>query len=670
MRFLAVTLLSLAAACSLAAQQPAAPADPTTPQNSAATAQTTPQASQPTPSSAPGQPSPEASAPPSSQASQQPSAQAGQVPSTMPPGTSMVPTETPKELAQAKRDFKEGMKLKSSGKLDQAYDKFEKAAELSPHNLDYITAREFTRQQLVMEALERGNKAMLEHREIIAMAEFRRATEYDPTNDFAIQRLRDSMPEELEPVSQSMRVVEQSTPIELQPSEAHHDFHFRGDARALLTQVTQAYGVVAEFDDSVQQRRVRFDIEDVNFATAVDAAMHVTKTFWVPLSSRQMLFAADNIENRRNLERMSLRTFYLPDVGSEQQLNEMMNSLRVLLELRFIAAEKSQSTITIRAQQPIVEAAARLLESLSGGAPEVMLDMRVYEVSSSLMRQLGTALPTQFTMFNIGAGLLASLEAGLGPNAQNLINQLIAGGGINQANSSAIQALLGQLQNQSNSILSSPFATFGGGLTLFGLTTGGQGITFTLNLNDNSLRSLEHVTLRAGQNDPAVLKVGERYPIVNATFAPIYNSPAIARVIGNSTYKAPFPSFNYEDLGLILKATPQIHAARDITLKLELAFRSLGAQTVNGIPIINNREYNGTITVKEGQSSVVTGLLSSADALSLNGYPFLSRVPGLSYASSQHNKNGMDDELMVVITPHIVRAPERNSFAQTLPNTQ
>jgi len=584
----------------------------------------------------------------------------------MPPGTSIVPTETPKELAQAKRAFEKGVKLKSAGKLDQAYDKFEQAAELNPHNLDYITAREFTRQQLVMEALQRGNKAMKNHNEIVAMADFRRAVEYDPTNDFALQRLRDSMPEDLEPTSHNMRVVEQSTPVELLPSEAHHDFHFRGDARTLLTQVAQAYGIVSEFDDSVQRRRVRFDIEDVNFTTAMNAAMQVTKTFWVPLSSLQVLFAADTVENRRNLERMSLRTFYLPDVASEQQLNELMNSLRVLLNLRYIAAQKSQSTITIRAEQQVVEAAARLLESLSTGAPEVMLDMRVYEISSTLARQLGTAWPTQFTMFNISPALLA----GLGQNAQNLINQLIASGGINQANSTAIQALLAQLANQSSSILSQPFATFGGGLTLFGLTTGGTGVTINFSLNDSNLRDLEHVTLRAGQNDPAVLKIGERYPLVNATFSPIYNTPAIAQVIGNASYQAPFPSFYFEDLGLIMKATPVIHAERDVTLKLELAIRSLGTQTVNGMPIINNREYNGTITVKDGESSVVTGLLSRADALSLTGYPFLSRVPGLNYASAEHNNNAMDDELLVVITPHIVRVAERNSFAMELPNSQ
>ncbi len=189
-------------------------------------------------------------------------------------------------------------------------------------------------------------------------------------------------------------------------------------------------------------------------------------------------------------------------------------------------------------------------------------------------------------------------------------------------------------------------------------------------MNDSNLRSLEHVTLRAGQNNPAVLKIGERYPLVNATFSPIYNSPAIAQVIGNASYRAPFPSFYFEDLGLVLKATPAIHAERDVTLKLELAIRSLGTQTVNGMPIINNQEYNGTISVKDGESSVVTGLLSRADALSLTGYPFLSRVPGLTYASSEHNKNGMDDELLVVITPHIVRLPERSPFAMSLPSGQ
>jgi hypothetical protein len=654
MRFLAGMLLGLAMAGTLAGQQTAAPTTAAAPQDGAGSAPPTAQSAQPSSYPLPNQP-PFETNPPTQTPASQPSAANQTAPAQ--PGTPPGPPDDPKDVAQAKRQFKAGVKLKSSGNLNAAFEKFALAAELAPHNVEYLTARELTRQQLVMQALKHGNQAMLDHDEIVAMADFRRALEFDSTNEYALQRLRDSMPLDEEPLSQNMRVVERSTPIEMQPAATHHDFHYRGDAKALLTQVAQAYGITAQFDDSVQQQRVRFDIEDVNFATAMEVVTRVTKTFWVPLSAKQILFAADTIENRRNYQRMALRTFYLPDLATDQELTEMTNSLRVLLNLRYIGADKAQSTISVRAEEAVVEAAGQLLESLAGGRPEVLLDMRVYEISSSFLRQLGTTPPAQFNLFNISPALIA----GLGQNSQNLINQLIASGGINQANSTAIQALLASLSSQASSILSTPFATFGGGATLFGLS-GGTGTTVTVNLNESDVRSLEHATLRASQNNAAVFKVGERYPIINATFAPIYNSSAISQVIGNQSYIAPFPSFNFEDLGLNLKATPIIHADRDVTLKLELNIRSLGAQTVNGIPIINNREYSGSITLKNGESSVMAGLISSADSRSISGLPFLARVPGITYAASEHTKNNMEDDLLVVITPHILRLPEANSF--------
>ena len=552
--------------------------------------------------------------------------------------------------------------MRSKGHLDAAFDKFSSASELDPRNINYVTAREFTRQELALQALKQGNKAMQDHNEIVAMADFRRALDYDPTNDYALQRLRDAMPEPVES-DQKVTVAEQSAPIELQPDPKHQDFHFRGDSKALITEVARAYGITAEFEDSVKQQRVHYDIQDVNFATAMRAANEVTKTFWITLSPRQIFVLADTVENRRNFERMGLRIFYLPDLN-DQQLTEMTNSLRVLLNLRFISFDKGHSAIVIRAELPVLDAADKLIRSLTTGRPEVLIDISVYAVSTSLARSLGTALPTQFTLFNISPALLA----GLGQNGQNLINQLIASGGINQANTTAISALLGQLANSATgSILSQPFATFGGGLTLFGLTGGGSGITPTFSLNSSEIRGLEHVTLRASHNDPAVMKIGERYPIINATFAPIYNTASIAQVIGNGSFTAPFPSFSFEDLGLILKATPLIHADQDVSMKLELQLRSLGTTNVNGIPIINNREYTGDITVKDDESSVVTGMIDMNDSRSINGYPFLGQIPGLGYGASVHDKNVTQDELLVVITPHILRQAEHASFAVELP---
>lgn len=586
----------------------------------------------------------------------------GTAPPPAAPGTPIYPNVTKKQAAEAKRQFESGVKLKDKGNLDQAFTKFSSAAELDPTKLDYITAREFTREQLAYLALQRGNKAMLEHNEIVAMAEFRRALEYDPTNSYALQRLRDAVPVN-QVTDHPVSVVEQSLPIGLRPQPQNHDFHFRGDSRSLLTEVARTYGIKAQFDDSVKQQRVFFDIQNVNFATAMQSACAVTKTFWVPLAPTQVLFLADTVENRRNFERLGLQTFYLPDL-SDQQLAEMTNSLRVLLNLRYIALDKEANTISIRAELPILEAADKLLRSLTTGRPEVLLDVKVYAVSTSLARSLGTALPTQFTMFNIGPALLA----GLGQNAQNLINQLIASGGINAANSTAISALLAQLQNSaSGSLLSQPFVVFGGGLTLFGLNAAGSGISPTFSLNTSDIKNLEHLLLRASHNDPAVAKIGERYPIINATFAPIYNTASIASVIGNQSYIAPFPSFTFEDLGLNLKATPFIHGDESVTLKMELQIRSLGTQNVNGIPIINNREYSGEITVKDGESSVVTGMIDIQDTRSINGYPFLGQIPGLGYGASVHDKNHAEDELLVVITPHILRVADQTPFAMELP---
>jgi Flp pilus assembly secretin CpaC len=343
----------------------------------------------------------------------------------------------------------------------------------------------------------------------------------------------------------------------------------------------------------------------------------------------------------------------------------MTNSLRVLLELRYISADKAQSTISIRAPWPVLEAADHLIKSLSTGRPEVLLDMRVYAVSSTFARSLGTSLPTQFNLFNVTPALVESLLGG-GSNTQSLINQLIASGGINQANSTAITALLAQVQNSSSSSLPQPLGIFGGGLTLFAVTAQNPVFQGQLSLNSSDIRNLEHVILRTSHNDPAVLMLGEKYPIVNATFAPIYNTAAIASVIGNQSYVAPFPSFSFEDLGLNLKDTAWIHGNEDITMKIELKIRSLGTQTNNGIPIINNREYTGMINVKNGESSVVTGLIDYEDTRAING-GLLSQLPGLGTVTSIHNANLMQDELLVVITPHIIRVAEQTPFAVELP---
>lgn len=589
-------------------------------------------------------------------------AYAGNTPTSLP--ASRPHSVTAKERKEARRVFSQGLKLRADGKNEEAYDLFQRAARLDPASPEYLTAREVARQQLVYDHLQRGNQEMLAGKQAQALAEFRGALHLDPSNQFAQQRLRDVLSEWAPPAAprEQPRVLGQAGNISLAPEGGQRDFRFRGDSRTLLQQVATAYGITATLDDSVVSRRVHFDIDNVNFATAMQAAGEVTHTFWAPLSSRQIIVAADNPQNHRQFDRMALRTIYIPNATTPQQLNDVVNLLRVLFEVRFVSQQPATSTITVRAPQEVLEAATRLLQGMDEHRPQVLLDIKLYQVSHTLTRALGLNIPAQFQMFNIPAGALSLLA---GQNVQQLINQLISSGGINAANSQALQGLLAQLQNQAGGIFSKPFATFGGGLTLMGLTF--PQVSAAFSDNQSSVTTLQHVVLHASQSNPATLRVGERYPILNASFAPIFNSPALSQVIANGSFLAPFPSFSYEDLGLTVKAKPAIHGTSSVTLDMEMQLRSLLGQSFNGVPVISQREYKGMITLQNGEPGVVVGSVSTTDQTSLSGIPGLAQLPGVNKVMGSNNIQTEDDELLMVITPHVLSSPVSGGAEVWLP---
>jgi type II secretory pathway component GspD/PulD (secretin) len=166
--------------------------------------------------------------------------------------------------------------------------------------------------------------------------------------------------------------------------------------------------------------------------------------------------------------------------------------------------------------------------------------------------------------------------------------------------------------------------------------------------------------LRVSQGNDTTFRMGSRYPILNASFAPVFNTPAIAGVIQNNSFQAPFPSFNYEDIGLTLKAKPVINEGSVVTMNLEMQFKTLLSQSINGIPVIANREYKGAISLLDGEPAVVAGSVSHDEQKSLSGIPGLGMVPALNQVMTSNSKEIDDDELLVVITPHIVSQPNHN----------
>ena len=588
-----------------------------------------------------------------------------------PSATQSVCNPSPKDEKDAKAAFSRGLKLQGKD-LDQAYAEFSRAAELVPRNVNYITAQELARQQLVSQHIGRGSANLQAGKQVEALAELRSALKLDPSNQFAQDRLRDALGESATKTTAAPRVIEESPELRLNPNSNLASFHFRGDSRELLQTIATAYGVGAQVEDSVQSRRVTFNIDNVDFYKAMLAAGDVTKSFWSPLGPKQMVVAADTLDNRKQFERMAMRKFYIPDAATTPTaLQDVANLLRNVFDINgqhgSVTPNAGAATLVVRAPQQTLDAATRLLESLDSSRPQVMIDVKIYQVSHTFIRNLGVHIPDTFNLFNIPAGALAALG---GQNIQDLVNQLISSGAINQANNTALSALLAQLQSQQsqqgqNSIFSQPLATFGGGKTLTGVSL--DQLSAQLSLNDSWVKTLDHATVRAAQGTDATFRMGSRFPILNATFSPIYNTPAISQVLQNNTFQAAFPSFNYEDLGLTIKAKPSISANNDVSLQLELNVRALAGQSIDGVPVIGNREYKGSIRLTDGEPAIIAGQVTHSEALAMSGIPGLGQVPGLNKITTTNSKQIDEDELLIVLTPHVTMRSMSESTLVYLP---
>jgi len=557
---------------------------------------------------------------------------------------------TKKDLKDARKAFNLGIKLEQQDRLQDAFEEFDQASRTVPQNMQFLQARELVKAQIVFRHVQEGNILLANNSRAEAAARFRAALNLDPDNQFARDRLAEAVrPPNMDSPHVLSAKLADSGEIHLQPKTDRASFHFRGDSRGLYTELGTSFGIAVQFDDSVQSRQVRFFVDDIDFVTALALAGRVTKTMWAALDSHQMLVAADNPENHRQLDRMSLRTFAVPPHSTPQEVNDLITTLRNMFTLNFINSGQTGDTIEVRGPQAALEGCATLLQQLSAERPQVMLDIQVFQISHNFTRNIGMHVPNTFNLYNIPVAALAGLG---GQNIQNLINQLISSGGINQAGSSALSGLLAQLGGGSNGIFSQPLATFGGGLTFSGLSL--DHLSAALSVNESWVRSLSSVTMRASQGNDATFHLGERYPIENASYAPIFNSAQISKVLGNQTYVPPFPSVSYEDLGLSLKARPTVHRDNSISLLLELEVRSLTGGSANGVPVIANREYKGSIGVKDGEPAVVAGEISKTDTYSMSGIPGLGYLPVLNQAMVNNTKEEDYDELLIIIVPHVL----------------
>jgi len=118
-----------------------------------------------------------------------------------------------------------------------------------------------------------------------------------------------------------------------------------------------------------------------------------------------------------------------------------------------------------------------------------------------------------------------------------------------------------------------------------------------------------------------------------------------------------YPSAEYEDLGLKVKATPRLHGNDEVTLQMEFDIKSLAGSSINGIPILTNRSIEQTIRLRENETSILSGLIQTNEATAISGLPWTSSIPDAGLATSEDTSNKQRTELLILVTPRAVRLP-------------
>ena len=135
---------------------------------------------------------------------------------------------------------------------------------------------------------------------------------------------------------------------------------------------------------------------------------------------------------------------------------------------------------------------------------------------------------------------------------------------------------------------------------------------------------------------------------------------------GTTPTQTPYPGSEFIDLGVKVKATPTLHANREVTLQLEFEIRALSGTNINGIPIISNRTLNQTVRVKDEETTIIGGLLDNEETRAITGLPGFANLPGAGYLFGNRNNTHNETEFMILVTPRLLRSrvrQQRSLFA-------
>ncbi len=533
--------------------------------------------------------------------------------------------------------FKRGDTAARAGDWDAAVVHYRQAVQADPDNVQYKIALERAMLSAAGIHIDAARLAEARGQLDVALREFRMASEYDPPNRaiagkvLEIERkLRDQIEASRpRPTAAQLRQSARAgappplfnfnsivQPIRFQQASLRDIFNFIGEAT----------GINVTYDSTYQDRVYTVNLIEVTLEQALQQIVSANGLFYKVMNPKTIMIIPDNAQKRAQYEEQVIVSFPLSYIDSQelaQTINQVIRPVGQALAPA-VTANKNTNTVTIRATTAMMAIIERMIETLDKPRAEIVVDVQILEVSRTRAQQFGLDLGTY------------QINAVFSPER----DPRIVGGDTTTDNGTTLNPRPFNLNTISRGVSTSDFYLAVPSAVIRFLET------------DSETKVIAKPQLRGAEGSELKLNLGEDIPVPSTTFTPLAQ--------GGANFN-PLTSFTYRPVGVTVQMTPRVSVEGDIQIKLMIESSNLGAGiTIAGqeLPSFGSRRVETDLRLREGESTLLAGLLQEQQRKQLSGLPWVMHLPVIKQLFSANDNSIQQSDVVMLLTPRIVRSRE------------
>jgi len=539
--------------------------------------------------------------------------------------------------------FNDGLKYFEAGDYDNAVAAYTQAVEISPGNPEYRMRLNFARARAAVVHKERADELFAAGNYQNALNEYQIASRFDATietthenirktqNHLDAQKLvaegRDFLKKRrskqakkaaelalqlvpsfspavalIDDVNASFPTIIDGVVLEVVSSEPITLNLNKVKMPDVFKILTDLSGINFILDDDIRSKTATLYLEKATFSQALELLLSMNKLDKKILNPKTIILFPKNKDKQKQFEDQVIQTFYLSNIDAKKAVN----MLRTILQLRKVYVHEELNAVVIRDNPSVIRLAEKIIEANDRSSAEVVFDLELIEISHSDDLRIGPKIDP----YGFSVGLQTADATG------NVIENIV----------------VDSLDNLD---------------VLYSLPTA----TFDMFKNNGDGEVLASPKIRVKNKEKAKVHIGSREPVVTVT------------INGDQTSE----NVQYIDVGVKLDVEPVIQLDDTVVTKLGLEVSNVAGRstTTNGTAVltISTTTANTSLTLKDGEQTVLGGLIRTSETKATSSIPILGDIPLLGKLFTSYTNEKAKREILLSITPHIVKSldlPQRD----------